>query len=148
MDLCAVLASERQHLADEVERLPRAMGSPLTDVVVHGADVLRPLGRARTIDPDALRSALTFVATRKAAKGFGTSSIASLTVEATTSTSGSAGWCGCVGSRPGPLRRPARSGRLPLRALWRRRRSSGFASCPPASPGELGGVSNSDITGT
>lgn len=59
------------------------MGAPLTDVVVHGADVLHPLGRARTIDPDALRSALTYVTTRKAAKGFGTRSIADLTVEAT-----------------------------------------------------------------
>ncbi len=37
----------------------------------------------RTIDPDAFRSALTFVTTRKAAKGSGTRSIADLTVEAT-----------------------------------------------------------------
>ncbi len=59
------------------------MGAPLTDVVVHGADVLHPLGRARSLDPDALRSALTFVTTRKAAKGSGTRSIADLTVEAT-----------------------------------------------------------------
>ena len=57
--------------------------APLTDVVVHGADVLRPLGRSRTIAPDALRSALTFVTSPKAAKGFGARPIAGLTVEAT-----------------------------------------------------------------
>ncbi len=66
-------------------RAPPGMGigAPLTDVVVHGADVLRPLGRSRTIAPDALRSALTFVTSWKAAKGFGARSIAGLTLEAT-----------------------------------------------------------------
>lgn len=59
------------------------VGAPLTDVVVHGADILRPLGRSRTISPDALRSALTFVASQKAVRGFGARSIAGLTVEAT-----------------------------------------------------------------
>ncbi|MBA3303104.1 MAG: maleylpyruvate isomerase family mycothiol-dependent enzyme [Acidimicrobiia bacterium] len=72
--------------ANATSRLtPPGMGveAPLTDVVVHGADVLRPLGRSRTIAPDALRSALTFVTSWKAAKGFGARSIDGLTVEAT-----------------------------------------------------------------
>lgn len=57
--------------------------APLTDVIVHGADILRPLGRSRTIAPDALRAVLTFVTGPKAARGFGARSIAGLTVEAT-----------------------------------------------------------------
>ncbi|HVE46501.1 MAG TPA: hypothetical protein VNA57_07115, partial [Acidimicrobiales bacterium] len=60
-----------------------AFGAPLTDVVVHGADVLRPLGRSRPIAPDALRSALTFVTSWKAVKGFGARPIGGLTLEAT-----------------------------------------------------------------
>lgn len=57
--------------------------APLTDVVVHGADILRPLGRSVTIAPEALRNALTFLTTWKAAKGFGARSMAGLTLEAT-----------------------------------------------------------------
>ena len=57
--------------------------APLTDVVIHGADVLRPLGRSRTIAPEALRSALTFVTSRKAVWGFDARSTVGLTLEAT-----------------------------------------------------------------
>ncbi len=57
--------------------------APLTDVVVHGADILRPLGRSRIVTPDALRSSLTFLTSRKATLGFGARSIDGLTVEAT-----------------------------------------------------------------
>ncbi len=73
----------RSHAASR--RTPPGLGveAPLTDVIVHGADILRPLGRARTIAPDALRTALSFVASRKAARGFGARSTAGLTVEAT-----------------------------------------------------------------
>ena len=57
--------------------------APLTDVVVHGADILRPIGRQRTIAPDALRGALTFVCGPKAVRGFGAQAIAGLTLVAT-----------------------------------------------------------------
>jgi uncharacterized protein (TIGR03083 family) len=57
--------------------------APLTDVVVHGADILRPLGRSHTVTPDALRTSLTFLTSRKATLGFGARSIDGLTVEAT-----------------------------------------------------------------
>lgn len=59
------------------------VAAPLTDVVIHGADVLRPLGRSCDIAPDALRSALTFVASKKAVRGFGARSTAGLILEAT-----------------------------------------------------------------
>jgi hypothetical protein len=42
-----------------------------------------PLGRSRSVSPEALRSALTFVTSRRAASGFGARSINDLTVEAT-----------------------------------------------------------------
>lgn len=57
--------------------------APLTDVVVHGADILRPLGRSRSLSPEALRSALGLVTSRKGVFGFGARSIGDLTVEAT-----------------------------------------------------------------
>lgn len=69
----------------ESRRTPPGLGveAPLTDVIVHGADVLHPLGRSLAIAPDALRVALTFVASRKAALGFGARSTTDLTIEAT-----------------------------------------------------------------
>lgn len=57
--------------------------APLTDVIVHGADILRPLGRSRAVSPDALRAALTFVTSRKASIGFGARSLDGFSVEAT-----------------------------------------------------------------
>ncbi|CAA9218056.1 MAG: hypothetical protein AVDCRST_MAG20-512 [uncultured Acidimicrobiales bacterium] len=66
-------------------RTPPGLGpeAPLADLVVHGADILHPLGRSRSVSPQALRSALTFVTSRKAVLGFGARSISDLTVEAT-----------------------------------------------------------------
>ena len=43
--------------------------APLTDVIVHGADMLQPSGRSVDIDPVALATALEFLA-RGTAKGF------------------------------------------------------------------------------
>ncbi len=50
---------------------PRGQGptAPLTDVLVHGADMLQPLGRSVEIAPDALRTSLTWLAQGRA-KGF------------------------------------------------------------------------------
>jgi len=39
-------------------------GAPLTDVLVHGQDIRRPLGIRHAIDPEHLRTALKFVAGR------------------------------------------------------------------------------------
>ena len=72
--------------ANATSRLtPPGLGveAPLTDVVVHGADVLRPLGRSRPVAPEALRAALRFVTGRAAAIGFGARSIRGLSLEAT-----------------------------------------------------------------
>jgi uncharacterized protein (TIGR03083 family) len=43
--------------------------APLTDVLVHGAEMLQPLGRSTDITPDALRASLTWLA-RGREKGF------------------------------------------------------------------------------
>jgi uncharacterized protein (TIGR03083 family) len=40
--------------------------APLTDVVVHGADILRPLGRSVDVDPAALAAILDFLSKGKA----------------------------------------------------------------------------------
>lgn len=60
----------------------RARGA-VTDVVVHGADILQPLGRAVTHDPDALRTVLAFVTSPKARRSFGAASIDGLVLNAT-----------------------------------------------------------------
>ena len=59
------------------------VGAPLTDVVVHGSDILRPLGRSRIISPEARRGALAFVTSWKGVKGFGARPMTGLAVEAT-----------------------------------------------------------------
>jgi uncharacterized protein (TIGR03083 family) len=49
---------------------PPGMGpeAPLTDAIVHGQDIRRPLGISHTFDPEHLRSSLTFLAGKS--KGF------------------------------------------------------------------------------
>ena len=51
---------------------PPGMGheAPLTDALVHGEDYRRPLGIEHTFDPDALRTSLDFVATKKGQRTF------------------------------------------------------------------------------
>ncbi|RPA58535.1 maleylpyruvate isomerase family mycothiol-dependent enzyme [Gordonia oryzae] len=46
---------------------PRA---PLSDLVIHGADIRRPLGLPSTTDPDRRRTVLDFLVTPKASRGF------------------------------------------------------------------------------
>jgi len=57
--------------------------APLTDVVVHGADILRPLGRAVDPDPEALRTVLGFVTSPKGRKGFGAPNLDGVVLQAT-----------------------------------------------------------------
>jgi uncharacterized protein (TIGR03083 family) len=51
---------------------PPLMGprAPLTDVLVHGRDIGRPLGLAVVFDPQSVRAVLDFVVTKKAARAF------------------------------------------------------------------------------
>lgn len=49
--------------------------APLTDVIVHGEDILRPLGQSVRVDPAATAAVLHFMMSRKAQKGFGVMSV-------------------------------------------------------------------------
>jgi uncharacterized protein (TIGR03083 family) len=77
------VASLREHAEDRFTPPGFGPEAPLTDVVVHGADILQPLGRAVTHDPDALRTVLAFVTGPKARRGFGAASIDGLVLRAT-----------------------------------------------------------------
>ncbi|MFN8126011.1 MAG: maleylpyruvate isomerase family mycothiol-dependent enzyme [Candidatus Nanopelagicales bacterium] len=44
--------------------------APLTDLLIHGQDMRRPLGLTRDFDPDRLRVALDFMTGPKASRGF------------------------------------------------------------------------------
>ncbi len=57
--------------------------APLTDVVIHGADILRPLGRTPAVDPEALRVVLDFLTTKRARASFSTRDLAGLRVHVT-----------------------------------------------------------------
>lgn len=58
--------------------------APLTDVVVHGQDVRRPLGLTRTFDPERLGTVLDYLVTPQAARGFTRRGIADgITLQAT-----------------------------------------------------------------
>lgn len=45
--------------------------APLTDTIVHGGDILRPVGRTVGVAPEALAVSLPFLTTAKARRGFG-----------------------------------------------------------------------------
>ncbi len=57
--------------------------APLTDVVIHGADILRPLGRQVDVSADALRTVLGFLTSTQARRTFGTVGREGLALEAT-----------------------------------------------------------------
>lgn len=57
--------------------------APLTDVVMHGGDILRTVDRTVDVDPEALRIILAFVVSPKARRGFGTPTLDGFTLEAT-----------------------------------------------------------------
>jgi uncharacterized protein (TIGR03083 family) len=44
--------------------------TPLTDLLIHGQDIRRPLGLTREFEPDRLRAALDFLASKRAHPGF------------------------------------------------------------------------------
>jgi uncharacterized protein (TIGR03083 family) len=45
--------------------------APLTDVIVHGVDILHPLGQSLDISPEAVEVSFAFLSTGKAARAFG-----------------------------------------------------------------------------
>jgi uncharacterized protein (TIGR03083 family) len=54
--------------------------APLTDTIVHGGDILQPLGRSVAVAPEALAISLRFLTTAKARRGFGAVSVDGLTL--------------------------------------------------------------------
>jgi uncharacterized protein (TIGR03083 family) len=69
LDPAACIAGLREHADSRFTPPGSGPEAPLTDVVVHGADMLQPLGRSVEIAPDALRTSLTWLA-RGRAKAF------------------------------------------------------------------------------
>lgn len=70
MDPAACVASLRSHADHRFK--PPGVGpeGPLTDVIVHGADILQPLGRSVAVAPEALARSLAFVIERNGGRGF------------------------------------------------------------------------------
>ena len=57
--------------------------APLTDVALHGADILRPLGRSVAVAPAGLRAILGFLTSASAKRGFRAVSLDKLALRAT-----------------------------------------------------------------
>jgi uncharacterized protein (TIGR03083 family) len=64
------VAGLREHADNRFTPPTLGPDAPLTDVVMHGADILHPLGRRVTVDPEAMSVVLDFVT---ASKGKGSS---------------------------------------------------------------------------
>ena len=71
MDPAACVAGLRSNA--EHRFTPPGFGpeAPLTDVIVHGCDILQPVGRSVDVGPEALRVAMCFLVTPKAKRAFG-----------------------------------------------------------------------------
>lgn len=57
--------------------------APLTDTIVHGGDILRPVGSTVAVPPEALAVSLPFLTTAKARRGFGAIDASGLQLVAT-----------------------------------------------------------------
>lgn len=77
------VATLREHATSRFTPPGHGPEAPLTDVVVHGGDILRPLDRGWTPAPEALAVALRFVTGPKAVRGFGALPVADVHLEAT-----------------------------------------------------------------
>lgn len=73
----------RTHAASHFTPPTAGAEAPLTDAIVHGEDVRRPLGLPRTIPADRLRVALDFLQTKKTRGFVGKGWLADLRFEAT-----------------------------------------------------------------
>lgn len=69
LDPAACVAGLRSHADSRFSPPGAGPEAPLSDVIVHGADMLQPLGKAVTVDPSALATSLQWLA-RGRAKGF------------------------------------------------------------------------------
>ncbi|CAN5604003.1 maleylpyruvate isomerase family mycothiol-dependent enzyme [soil metagenome] len=79
----ACVESLRAHAQDRTVPPTMPPEAPLTDVLVHGADILRPLGRAVAPDPEARERALGFLTSSAARRGFRSVSLEGLSFVAT-----------------------------------------------------------------
>lgn len=77
------VAGLRDHADDRFVAPTMPPEAPLTDVIMHGADILAPLGRSVSIDPAALTAMLDFLLTKPAQRAFRAGSVAGLRLEAT-----------------------------------------------------------------
>jgi uncharacterized protein (TIGR03083 family) len=66
--------------------------APLTDIIVHGQDIRRPLAITREFDPERIRTVLDFLVSPAATRGFTKSSLQQFTWTATD-----LGWTGGSG---------------------------------------------------
>jgi len=83
LDPPACVAGLRAHAGSHFTPPGSGAEAPLTDVIVHGADMLHPLGRSSDVAPDALATSLGWLS-RGRAKGFiPKGRLEGLTVEAT-----------------------------------------------------------------
>ena len=83
LDPASCVAGLRANATDRFVPPTMPPEAPLSDVVLHGADILRPLGRSVAVDDEALRRVLGFVTSPKAQRGFGTPPLTGLRFEAT-----------------------------------------------------------------
>lgn len=79
----AVVADLRDHADERFTPPGHGPEMPLTDVVVHGLDMLRPLGLDRPPTPDAGRCVLDFLVTPKARKVVQAAATDGVTLQAT-----------------------------------------------------------------
>lgn len=75
MDPLQCVASLRDHAKDRFTPPGYGPEAPLTDVIVHGEDILRQLGRSVDVAEPALAAVLHFMTSRKANRGFGVISV-------------------------------------------------------------------------
>jgi uncharacterized protein (TIGR03083 family) len=73
----------RSHAEDRFRPPMMPAEAPLTDAIVHGADILHPLGRSVAVAPEALTAMLHFLVDGKARRGFVSATIADVRLEAT-----------------------------------------------------------------
>ena len=83
LDPAACLALYREHAADRFSPPTLGPEAQLTDTVVHGLDLLTPLGRSVDPEPEAVRQVLAFLISPKAKRAFRSISIDGLAFAAT-----------------------------------------------------------------
>ncbi|MCU1358372.1 MAG: hypothetical protein JWM89_3790 [Acidimicrobiales bacterium] len=83
LDPAACVARYREHATDRFTPPTLGAEAPLTDCVLHGADILQPLGRSVDVSPEALRTILAFLVSPAAKRAFRSVGIDGLAFQAT-----------------------------------------------------------------